>query len=158
ELLQNPDEMARLRDELGRGDDHLDAVIREALRLHPIVPMVARQLQAPAKVGGREYRAGTILAPHIHLTQRDPEAFPDPERVAPRRFAGAKARPAEFFPFGGGVRRCIGMAFALFEMRIVLRELVTRVRLRLAPGYQPKLVRRGITFSLAEGLPVVREA
>jgi cytochrome P450 len=158
ELIQHPEILARLRGEPEKSDELLDAVIRETLRLHPIVPMVGRLLQAPATIGGRRYAAGTVLAPSIYLTQRDPVAFPDPERFDPSRFLSGKSSPYEFFPFGGGVRRCIGMAFALFEMRIVLRELATRARFRLAPGYRPRLIRRGITFALNEGLPVVREA
>lgn len=159
ELLQNPSVQGQLRSELGaesRTDPpYLDAVIRESLRLHPIVPMVARQLQAEARVGGRLYPKGTVLAPNIYLTQRNPSVWPDPERFDPARFLGSKANPYEFFPFGGGVRRCIGLAFALFEMRIVLRQIVTRARLRLAPGYRPGLVRRGITFAVKQGLPVI---
>lgn len=159
ELIRHPEVLTRLRAEAeAGGDEQLDAVVRESLRLHPIVPMVMRHLQAPAVVGGRAYPAGALLAPNVYLTHRDPAVWPDPTRFDPSRFTGTRASPYEFFPFGGGVRRCIGMAFALFEMRTVLRELVTHTRLRLAPSYVPRLVRRGITFAPSEGLPVVRDA
>lgn len=158
ELLRNPDILARLRKEIGEGnDDFLDAVTKESLRLHPIVPMVGRLLQAPATVGGRTYPKGTVLAPNIYLTHRNPDVWPEPERFDPGRFE-SKVSPYEFLPFGGGVRRCIGLAFALFEMKQVLKQIVMRTHLRAAPGYSPKLVRRGITFAVSEGLPVVLES
>lgn len=159
ELLQHPDMLQRLRTEAADGgDEYLDAVIKESLRLHPIVPMVGRRLQAPAIVGGREYPEGAVLAPSIYLTQRNRDVWPDPERFDPSRFLGWKPNPYEFLPFGGGVRRCIGLAFAMFEMKQILRRIATRTRLRLAPGYRPQLTRRGITFAVNLGLPVVLES
>lgn len=158
ELLENRSILTTLRAKIAAGDEeYLDAVIRETLRLHPIVPMVARFLEAPVTLGGRDYPAGAVLAPNIFLTQRSPTLFPDPERFDPERFLRGKMSPYEFFPFGGGVRRCIGLAFALFEMKIVLRQIVTRAELELAPGYRPKLVRRGITFAVSQGLPVIAQ-
>jgi cytochrome P450 len=159
ELLRHPDVLARLRDELAAGkDDYLDAVIKESLRLRPIVPMVGRVLQAPARVGGHDYPAGVALVPNIYLTQRRSTEWPDPARFNPDRFLGKRASPYEYFPFGGGARRCIGMAFALFEMRIVLRQVVMGARLSLAPRYRPRLVRRGVTFAVSKGLRVVQES
>jgi cytochrome P450 len=158
ELLQSPAAWTRLQREIADGgDEYLDAVVKESLRLHPIVPMVGRRLQAPAVVGGREYPSGTVLAPNIYLTHRNPAVWSDPDRFDPSRFLGWKSNPYEFLPFGGGVRRCIGLAFALFEMKHVLRRIVERATLRLAKGYSPELVRRGITFAVSEGLPVVLE-
>jgi cytochrome P450 len=159
ELLQNPDAWARLREEIAAGgDEYLDAVVKESLRLHPIVPMVGRRLQAEATVGGRTYPSGTVLAPSIYLTHRNPDVWSDPDRFDPSRFLGLKPNPYEFLPFGGGVRRCIGLAFALFEMKQVLRRITERTHIHLAPGYQPRLVRRGITFAVSKGLPVVLDA
>jgi len=106
-------------------------------------------------VGGREYATSTVLAPSIYLTHRNPKVWANPNRFEPSRFLDWKANPYEFLPFGGGVRRCIGLAFALFEMKYVLRRIVVRTRLRLADGYEPSLVRRGITFAVSKGLPVV---
>ncbi len=156
ELLRHPEVLARLRAELAEGrEDYLDAVVKESLRLHPIVPMVGRRLQAPAVVGGRTYPKGALLAPSIYLTHRNPETWRDPDSFDPSRFVGWKPSPYEHLPFGGGVRRCIGLAFAVFEMKRVLRRIVERAHLALAPGYRPELVRRGITFAVSEGLPVV---
>ena len=85
------------------------------------------------------------------------ERWPEPERFRPERFLESKPTPYEFLPFGGGVRRCLGMAFALVEMKIVLAEVLTRVELRAAPGYQVRVVRRSVTLAPSEGMPVVVE-
>ena len=81
----------------------------------------------------------------------------DPERFDPERFLGARPLPHEYFPFGGGVRRCIGMAFAIYEMKIVLAELLRRVSFRAAPGYAVRPVRRSITLAPSRGVPVIVE-
>jgi cytochrome P450 len=156
-LLEHPAALAKLRQRLEEGDvEYLDAVIRETLRLNPIVPMVGRELQAPLEVGGRTLEKGTLIAPSIYLTQRRPDVWADAERWDPERFVGApKVSPFEFFPFGGGARRCLGMAFALYEMRVVLTQLVQRTSLRIRPGYRGGLRRRGVTFAPNEGLPVI---
>jgi cytochrome P450 len=83
------------------------------------------------------------------------DLWPDPERFDPTRFLGKKVDPTTYFPFGGGARRCIGMAFASYEMRIVLATILARAELRTAPGKTIKLVRRGITFAPSGGMPVV---
>ena len=170
-VLQRPDvrsEIARERHEVCGNDPldaqavgkmkYLDAVMREALRLKPVLPMVGRVLQREMRIGGIDLPPGVMAVPSIYLTHHNPDVWPDPERFEPRRFLERKVTPYEFFPFGGGVRRCIGMAFALFEMRIVLAQVLDRVDLSLAPGYKPKLVRRAITFAPSRGLPVLARA
>src|SRR5262249_17281237 len=81
--------------------------------------------------------------------------FSDPERFDPTRFLGKKASAYEFFPFGGGVRRCIGMAFALYEMKMVLARLVARTELALHSKKPSGMVRRSVTITPSEGLPVI---
>jgi len=137
--------------------EYLDAVCRETLRLTPIVPLVGRRLMEPMTIGGIELPAGVVAAPCIYLAHRRPERWPEPERFRPERFLESKPTPYEFLPFGGGVRRCLGMAFALVEMKIVLAEILSRVELRAAPGYQVRVVRRSVTLAPAEGMPVVVE-
>ena len=168
-VLGHPDVRRRLREELhGAGSlpldpqrvtrlEYLDAVCRETLRLTPILPLVGRRLARPMRLGGVDLPAGAVAAPCIYLAHRRAERWPEPERFRPERFLEAKPTPYEFLPFGGGVRRCLGMAFALWEMKIVLAELLTRVELVAAPGYQVRVIRRSVTLAPAEGMPVVVE-
>jgi cytochrome P450/predicted unusual protein kinase regulating ubiquinone biosynthesis (AarF/ABC1/UbiB family) len=137
--------------------DYLDAVCRETLRLTPIIPLVGRRLTRPMTIGGVPLPAGVVAAPCIYLAHRRPARWPEPDRFRPERFLEHKPTPYEFLPFGGGVRRCLGMAFALVEMKIVLAEMLSRVELRAAPGYQVRVVRRSVTLAPAEGMPVVAE-
>ena len=123
----------------------------------PIVPMVGRRLTRPMRIGGMDLPAGVVPAPSIVLAHRRPEPWPDPDRFDPERFLASKPSPYEFLPFGGGVRRCIGAAFALYEMKIVLAEVLTRVELSAAPGYEVRVVRRSVTLAPSEGMPVVVE-
>jgi cytochrome P450 family 110 len=163
-VLAHPEVRARIADELRELGpapldpqrvtrlEYLDAVCRETLRLTPIVPIVGRRLTRPMRIGGVDLPAGVVAAPCIYLAHRRPERWPEPER-----FLETKPTPYEFLPFGGGVRRCLGMAFALVEMKIVLAEVLTRVELRAAPGYQVRVVRRSVTLAPSEGMPVVVE-
>jgi cytochrome P450 len=168
-VLTHPDVRTRILDELRETGtapldpqrvtrlEYLDAVCRETLRLTPIIPLVGRRLTRPMRIGGIDLPAGAVAAPCIYLAHRRPERWPEPERFRPERFLETKPTPYEFLPFGGGVRRCLGMAFALVEMKIVLAEVLTRVELRAAPGYQVRVVRRSVTLAPSEGMPVVVE-
>jgi cytochrome P450 len=168
-VLASVDVRDRLRDELRTAGpapfdpqhvtrlEYLDAVCRETLRLTPIVPLVGRRLTRPMTVGGVDLPAGVVASPCIYLAHRRPERWPEPDRFRPERFLESKPTPYEFLPFGGGVRRCLGMAFALVEMKIVLAEVLSRVELRAAPGYQVRVVRRSVTLAPSEGMPVIME-
>lgn len=168
-VLQHPEVMATLRDEVARVGGgpvapervgelvYLDATIKEAQRLLPIIPMVGRKLHAPATIGGWDLPAGVVVAPGIHLVHHRPDLWPEPDRFRPERFLGTRPSPYEFFPFGGGVRHCLGAAFATYEMKIVLATILARVELRAAPGYRARIARRGIAFTPSEGMPLVVE-
>ncbi len=123
--------------------------------MNPIVPLVGRRLDRPMRIGGRDLPAGVVAAPCIYLAHRRPERWQEPERFDPDRFVGARPSPYEFLPFGGGVRRCLGMAFALYEMKIVLAQVLARVGLAAAPGYRMRVVRRAVTLAPSEGMPLV---
>jgi cytochrome P450 len=133
----------------------LDAAIKETLRLTPILPMVGRVLAKPATIGGIALPRGAVALACIYLVHRRADLWPDPLRFDPNRFVGKKADPTTYVPFGGGVRRCLGMAFASYEMKIVLATILARVDLANAPGKRIKLVRRGITFAPSGGMPVM---
>ena len=155
-VLGHPEVLDRLRAELAQGkSEYVDATAKETLRLNPIVSEVGRVLSRPMRIGGWDLPAGVAAAPCIYLTHRRPDLWPEPERFDPERFVGRRTSPYEFFPFGGGVRRCLGMAFALYEIRIVLSEVLFRVELRLATGYRMQPVRRSITLAPSRGMPVV---
>jgi cytochrome P450 len=134
---------------------YLDAVVKESLRLQPVVPGVGRALEAPMRIGDWDIPAGTMVAPSIYLTHHDPDVWPDPERFDPERFVHRKPTPYEWLPFGGGVRRCIGMAFALYEMKVVLATVLRGLAIERAPGARVKLVRRAVTFTPSGGMPLV---
>lgn len=133
----------------------LDATAREALRLVPVIPIVGRVLSKDQTIGGWELKKDSVVACSIYLAHRRPDAYPNPDRFDPTRFLGKKSSAYEFFPFGGGVRRCIGMAFALYEMKMVLARFVTRTELARDTKKPVGMVRRSVTITPSDGLPVV---
>jgi cytochrome P450 len=135
----------------------LDAVIKETARLHPVTDGVGRLLKRPAHLGRLYLPAGVGVSPSTYLTHRRPDLWPEPARFRPERFIGARPRPYAFFPFGGGVRRCLGAAFATYEMKVVLAEVLAAAELRLAAGYRPRVVRRAVTLAASGGVPVILE-
>lgn len=137
--------------------EYLDAVIKETQRLLPIIPLVPRVLHAPMRLGGRDLPAGVVVAPCTYLTHHRPDLWTNPDHFDPDRFIGKRLSPYEFFPFGGGIRFCLGAAFAIYEMKIVLAQVLSRVALRPAPGQTVRVVRRGVTFAPSAGMPVVLE-
>jgi cytochrome P450 len=160
-LLEHPAWLARVRAEvreLGDASPLLDAVIKETLRLTPIIPMVGRMVGKPTTIGGYDLPAGAFALAAIYLVHRRADLWPDPTRFDPSRFAGKKIDPTTYFPFGGGARRCLGMAFASYEMKIVLATILARAELAPAAGARIRLVRRGITFAPSGGMPVVMTA
>ena len=133
---------------------YLDAVINETMRLDTVVPNVGRELQAPMKIAGHDLPKGVVLAPCIYLAHRRADLWPEPEKFNPPRFLDARSNHYAFFPFGGGTRRCIGAAFATYQMKVVLSELLMNVELAPAPGYTAKPIRSSIALAPSEGMPV----
>lgn len=165
-LLESREAMETLVGEIGAADavgrpdriaklEWLDATIKESLRLQPVIPMVGRVVKKPFVLKGWEIPPGNAIAPNVYLVHRNASVYPNPQVFDPRRFVDRKPSPSEWFPFGGGNRRCIGMAFALYEMKMVVATVVSRVVLRLAPGAPISATRRAITLTPADGLPVV---
>jgi cytochrome P450 len=118
------------------GDEYLDAVAKETLRIRPVVFDVGRVLTEPVELAGYRLPAGMMVVPAIGLVHSDSQVYPDAERFDPDRMVGATLSPTTWFPFGGGNRRCLGATFAMVEMRVVLREILRRVELATttAPG------------------------
>lgn len=145
-LIRHPDKLVRLAEEVRAGERaYLEAVVSETLRLRPVISIVARRLTQPVEIGGWLLPAGITVAPSIYLVHRRPDIYPEPEVFRPERFLEAKPGTYTWIPFGGGVRRCIGGAFAHFEMQVVLAELVKRRGLQPARPQPEPVLRRAIT-------------
>ena len=135
---------------------YLNAVCSETLRIYPIVLFTfPRLLQAPMQLMGYNIPKGMILAPCIYLVHHRPDIYPEPKRFKPERFLERQFSPYEYLPFGGGNRRCIGTAFAMFEMKLVLAKVLSRYSLELATNSPVMPVRRGVAMAPAGGVPLV---
>jgi cytochrome P450 len=155
-LLRHPAELGRLRDSLAAGEeDYLRATISESLRLRPVIPLAGRRLSKELVADGVTFPEGADVTPAIWLTHTRPDIYPDPFAFKPERFLGDGPDTYSWIPFGGSVRRCIGATFAEFEMRVVLREVLTRTELHKASPLPERTGRRNITLSPRDGTPVV---
>ncbi len=155
-LLRTPAALARLEESIDAGeDDYLDAVIEETLRVRPVIVDVARKLTAPAEIGGHAIPAGTFVLPAIAALHYREDLYPEPEEFRPERFLDGKADSYAWIPFGGGVRRCIGAAFAQYEMRVVLQTIFERAELRAADPRPERPRPRNITLAPGKGCRVV---
>jgi cytochrome P450 len=160
ELLgRNPEVLTRLRVELEGGDgEYLDAVVKEALRLRPVILGVGRVVrEEPFELGGYLIPPGTEINPSIAAIHRRADRYPGPRAFRPERFLGDDAPDSyTWLPFGGGTRRCLGASFATFEMGVVISRVLERTELRPASRRPEGGVRRGITFVPREGARVVQ--
>jgi cytochrome P450 len=160
-LLRTPRALERLTEEVktGEGGDYLEAVIKETLRVRPVVTEVFRAPAEPTDLGGYLVEPGTQLAASILLVQYDPELYPpDPQEFRPERFLDGAPEPYTWVPFGGGVRRCLGAAFAQLEMQVVIAAILKRARLR-APRERSEAARfRGVTLLPSRGGEAVVES
>lgn len=154
-LLHSPAALERLLAEISAGDEYLDAVCTESLRVRPVVPFTGRLLREAATLGGYRLDAGTVIFAGIYLVQTNPDVYPDPFAFLPERFLDGGPDTYSWIPFGGGTRRCIGAAFAQMEMRVALRTILRSVRLEPADPKPERMVRRNVTLTPANGTRVV---
>lgn len=165
ELMDHPEVRERLQAELRAlppdatpdtvaASPLLDAVCKETLRLHPVLPVVSRVAAEDLQIGPWEIPAGTGVFPCIWLAHRREATWPEPERFRPDRFLERTPSGYEFLPFGGGSRRCIGMAFALYEMKLVLAGLLRTFDLERGQTTAPSPRRRHITLAPGGGVRV----
>jgi cytochrome P450 len=135
---------------------YLEAVIKETMRIHPVIPGVGRLLMRPEQIAGVHVPRGVLVGCSIYLSHFNPDVWPDPTHFDPERFGKEKTPPSSFtyFPFGGGIRRCIGEAFALYEMRAVLATILMRLTPVRAPFRRVGTTRRNITLTPTAGLPI----
>ena len=153
-LLRNPRVLDRLLESFADDDDtYVRAVISEALRLRPVVPLAGRQLASKLVADGLELDAGTDVTPAIWLTHTRADVYPEPYEFRPERFLESAPSTYAWIPYGGGVRRCLGAAFAEQEMRIVLETVLSAVEL-VPAGRPERIARRNVTFVPAHGTRV----
>jgi len=154
-LVRHPGRLKRLREEAeDGGDEYADAVVKETLRLRPVLPVVLRELTEPMELGGHSLPAGTWVAPCGYLIHRRADIYPDPLAFRPERFVGSRAGTYEWIPFGGGVRRCAGAAFAQLEMKQVLQTVVTALDLEPVDLRSELMRPRFVTLAPARGATV----
>jgi len=158
-LLRHPEKLARLQEEVlaGGGEDYLDAVIKETLRLRPPVSVVVRRLLRPATLGGYDLPGGTLVAPCVYLVHNSAEIYEDPGSFVPERFLERRAAVPTWIPFGGGARRCLAASYAEQEMKRVVRTVLEEVELTPVESRSERVSRAAIAFSPAQhGLVVAR--
>jgi len=162
-VLRDEAILAKLRQELDAVDvadvdavlrlPYLNAVCSEGLRLYPIVPDVSRSVVQGFTWGNQPVEPGDQVAVAICLLHENPTLYPEPLRFRPERFLERSFKPWEYCPFGGGNRRCIGAAFAVFEMKIVLSTLLSQFELTLLEPRPPRPVRRNVTMGPNSKVP-----
>jgi cytochrome P450 len=168
EIVPRPEVVERLTDELRRVTgggppeaeqlpalEYLDGAIRESLRLRPVVPFVVRLTKRSFLAGGREYPAGVVLCPCSYLVHRREDLYPEPEQFRPERFLERKFGPHEWFPFGGGNRVCLGMPFALYEMKVTLATLFSQARMTRPAGARSRARRYGLVLGPDDGARLI---
>ena len=135
-LVRHPEAMARVDQTLAAGDtSYLDAVIYEAMRLRPAVPITIRMTTRACVLNGLALPAGTLVAIYINAIQKRPDLYPEPDRFLPERFAGGRPDPRHWMPFGGGAHHCLGAELSLLESRVLLRTILQSHR--FAPDLSP---------------------
>lgn len=135
---------------------YLNAVCQETLRIYPVAMlMLSRLVKSPLKIGGYEFQPGTLLVPSIYSIHHREDLYPNPKQFNPERFLDRQYAAHEYIPFGGGNRRCIGMAFAWFEMKLVLATLLSQWKLELTTEEFPKPERRRALLGMSESVKLL---
>ncbi len=156
ELGKDPEQAAKARDAASAGNSgYLEAVLKESMRLHPVIPMVVRHLMAPATIGGFDLPRGVNVAASILLAHDSEASYPDHDTFRPERFLEGEVVPNTWIPFGGGVRRCIGAGFSLMEGVAVLHAVLTAYDVSVPPGTTELPQVRNITSVPRHGARIV---
>lgn len=135
---------------------YLNAVCQETLRIYPVAHIaLPRVLKSPLEIMGYQLEPGTVVSPCIYLTHHREDLYPQPKQFKPERFLERQFSPYEYLPFGGGNRRCLGYAFALFEMKLVLATVLSHWELALADDKPVQPVRKGLLMVPKDGVRMV---
>jgi cytochrome P450 len=159
-LLHDRDAMAELERSLAdNGNGYLEAVVKESLRLRPVIPAVGRVVRGePFQLGDYVIPVGVEINPSITLIHRRSDRYPDPQAFRPERFLSENPPDTyTWVPFGGGTRRCLGASFAQFEMSVVVRRVLERASLAAASPERDQIERRGITLVPKDGVRVMQQ-
>ncbi len=144
----NPMEIAKL--------PYLSAVCQETLRMYPVLPIIfPRIAKSSVNIAGQQFDAETSFMPSIYLVHYQEDLYPEPEKFKPERFLEKQYSPSEYFPFGGGSRRCLGYALALLEMKLVIATVISKYQLALAENKPVKIQRRGFTLAPTGGVSLI---
>jgi cytochrome P450 len=135
---------------------YLSAVCQETLRIYPIVLNAGvRVVRSPIEIVGYNLPKGTVIIPSIYLAHHREAVYPNSQQFQPERFLARQFSPYEYLPFGGGNRRCIGLAFAQYEMKIVLATILSHFQLSLVNQRPVRPVRRGLTLATPDGMRMI---
>ena len=135
---------------------YLTAVCNETLRIYPVFPVATvRSSRISVEIAGQQFPPGTCLVPCTYLVHHREDIYPEPKQFKPERFLERQFSPAEFIPFGGGNRRCLGYALAMLEMKLVLATIISKYELTLANKKPEKASRRGVTMAPANGVKII---
>jgi cytochrome P450 len=156
-LVRHPHALRRLQDEVreGESDVWMTAVIRETMRLCPVISITVRELQEPVEIAGHLLPPGARVIPCIHLVHRREDLYPDPDAFLPERWLDRTPGTYTWIPFGGGVRRCLGASFALFEMKVILGEIVASMDLATTTAPGERMRTRAITRTPGDQAEIV---
>ena len=135
---------------------YLTAVCQETLRIFPIALICTpRMVKDKVEIRGEKYTSGTILVPCIYLAHRRNKTYSEPDKFKPERFLNQKFSASEYLPFGGGYRGCIGAAFSMYEMKLIIATILSRFELSLTDNRPAHPTRRGITIVPSGGVPML---
>jgi cytochrome P450 len=130
--------------------------VSETLRLHPPVPIVARKVRREFSLGPYVLGPGQSLGLGVYMCHVDPKRYPEPRRFSPERFLGKARSPFLYLPFGGGARRCLGAAFAAYELQVALGTILARATFALDEKGPVRNAFRIGTFGPATGVRMTR--
>ena len=136
-------------------EERVEATIVETMRSRPVIPIIGRRVQVPWRLGDYAIEPGTAIAMSILLVHHREDVYPDPFSFRPERFLGRKPGTYDWIPFGGGIRRCLGAALAMAEMRVVLTTMARRLDLEPDRPEAERAMHRNVTMIPARGAKVV---
>ena len=167
QIYQNPDVLEKLQVELkGLGENpnpleiaklpYLSAVCQETLRMYPVLPVLFPRIAlSPIKIAGIEFDAETTFMPSVYLVHYREDLYPNPQQFQPQRFLEKQYSSSEYFPFGGGSRRCLGYTLAQLEMKLVIATVLSKYQLASLDDKPVKIQRRGFTLAPTGGVKMV---